>query len=435
MHFIIQGVKIIDPTSPFNKLVKDIRIEQGLITEIGDSITATGNQKVYNFSGKCISPGWIDMLTAFGDPGHEYKETIQTGIQAALAGGFTSVCLMPNTEPALHSKSEIEYVINKANAELANIYPYGAVTKNREGKELTEIYDMHHAGAIAFTDADYAIRDAGILLRSLLYVKPFNGVIINIPSDHKIVGNANVNEGNMSVQLGMYGIPEVLEELMVIRDIKLAEYTNSKIHIGIISSATSLPHIREAKNKGIQITAGVSAYQFYFDENELHDYNTHYKVNPPLRTKQDIELLKQAVADGTIDVICSFHLPHENDVKDVEFEYAVFAICGIYRCISPYTSILFTSSFLYAFNPQLKSCNSIPVICAVVQLKNLEGIVFEIGSCLLFFHPLTRSYFSSAIILYKPGISSGLSCISASIVITTSPSASANPSFNAADFP
>ena len=166
MHFIIQGVKIIDPTSPFNKLVKDIRIEQGLITEIGDSITATGNQKVYNFSGKCISPGWIDMLTAFGDPGHEYKETIHTGIQAALAGGFTSVCLMPNTEPALHSKSEIEYVINKATAELANIYPYGAVTKNREGKELTEIYDMHHAGAIAFTDADYAYIGSKCIIHS-----------------------------------------------------------------------------------------------------------------------------------------------------------------------------------------------------------------------------------------------------------------------------
>lgn len=332
MHFIIQGVKIIDPTSPFNKLVKDIRIAQGLITEIGDGLSPSENEKVYNFEGKCISPGWIDMLTAFGDPGHEYKETIQTGIQAALAGGFTSVCLMPNTEPALHSKSEIEYVINKASAELANIYPYGAITKHREGKELTEIYDMHHAGAIAFTDADYAIRDAGILLRSLLYVKPFNGVIINIPNDHKIVGNANVNEGNMSVQLGMYGIPEVLEELMVIRDIKLAEYTDSKIHIGIISSATSLPHIREAKNKGIQITAGVSAYQLYFDENELFDYNTNYKVNPPLRTKHDIELLKQAVADGTIDVICSFHLPHENDVKDVEFEYAAFGMGSMEAC-------------------------------------------------------------------------------------------------------
>ncbi len=326
MHFIIQGVKIVDPTSPFNKLVKDIRINSGIITEIGDNLTALENEEVFDFSGKCISPGWIDMLCAFGDPGHEYKETIQSGIRAALAGGFTSVCLMPSTQPALHSKSEIEYIINKAKSEIANIFPYGAITKNREGKELTEIYDMHHAGAIAFTDADVSISDAGILLRSLLYVKPFNGVIINIPNDHKIIGNANINEGEMSVQLGMYGIPEVLEELMVIRDIKLAEYTNSKIHLGIISSATSLQHIREAKQKGIQVTAGVSAYQLYFDESELHDYNTNYKVNPPLRTANDIKELKKALEDGTLDVICSYHLPHESDVKDIEFEYAAFGM-------------------------------------------------------------------------------------------------------------
>jgi dihydroorotase len=154
---------------------------------------------------------------------------------------------MPNTEPALHSKSEIAYVVNKSKSSIVAIHPYGAVTHNREGKELTEIYDMHHAGAVAFTDADVALRDAGIMLRSLQYVKPFNGVIINIPNDHKIVGNANVNEGVMSVQLGMYGIPDVLEELMVIRDIKLAEYADSHVHLGVISSAKSLPHIREAK--------------------------------------------------------------------------------------------------------------------------------------------------------------------------------------------
>ena len=189
------------------------------------------------------------MLAAFGDPGHEYKETIETGTEAAAYGGFTSVCLMPVSEPALHSKSEIEYIINRAKGNVVNIFPYGAITRNRMGVELTEMYDMHQAGAIAFTDADAPLKDAGVLLRSLLYVKPFNGVIIDIPSDHTMVGNANVNEGSMSVQLGMYGIPEVLEELAVIRDIKLAAYTDSRIHLGIISSATALPHIRAAKKK------------------------------------------------------------------------------------------------------------------------------------------------------------------------------------------
>lgn len=325
MHCIIQGVKIIDPTSPHHLSVKSIRIHNGVIAEIADVIT-NSDAEVYDYSGNCISPGWVDMLAAFGDPGHEYKETIATGTAAAAAGGFTTVCLMPNTEPALHSKAEIEYIINKSAASPVTVLPYGAITKNREGKELTEIYDMHYAGAVGFTDADVAIRDTGIMLRSLQYVKPFNGVIINIPNDHKIVGNANVNEGVMSVQLGMYGIPDVLEELMVIRDIKLAEYADSNVHLGVISSAKSLPHIRDAKKRGIKITAGIAAYQIYFDESVLHDYDTKFKVNPPLRTKEDITALISAMQDGTIDVVCSYHLPHENDAKEIEFEYAAFGM-------------------------------------------------------------------------------------------------------------
>lgn len=332
MHCIIQGAIVIDPASKHHRSTVSIRIREGIITEIASSITDHGDAQVINLTNAYVSPGWMDMLASFGDPGHEYRETIHSGAQAAAAGGFTAVGLMPNTHPALHSKSEIEYIRNNATREIVHLYPYGAVTHNREGKELTEIYDMHAAGAVAFTDADSSIRDAGILLRSLQYVKPFNGVIINIPNDHKIVGNANVNEGAMSVQLGMYGIPDVLEELMVIRDIKLAEYTNSHVHIGVISSARVLPHIRAAKEKGIPVSAGVAAYQLYFDETELHDYNAHYKVNPPLRTAADRDALRKAVEDGTIDVVCSYHLPHDSDSKDVEFEYAAFGMASL-ECV------------------------------------------------------------------------------------------------------
>ena len=329
MQCILHGAKITDTNSPFHNSIADIRIVNGKITDISKHLDAGENEKVFDFSGKYISPGWIDMLASFGDPGNEQKEDITTGIQAALQGGFTSVCLLPNTEPALHSKAEIEYVIHKSRNQAVTIYPLGSVTKKREGKDLTEMYDMRTAGAVAFTDADYAIRDAGILLRSLQYVKPFQGTIINIPNDHAIAGNAFVNEGKMSIGLGMYGNPDVLEEIMVIRDIKLAEYTGSKIHIGIISSKKSIPHIAAAKEKGIQVTAGVSAYQLYFDEEILEGYDTNYKVNPPLRNTEDKNALADALKNGIIDVICSYHLPHETDAKQVEFEYASEGMAGI----------------------------------------------------------------------------------------------------------
>lgn len=328
MHCIFKGAIVIDPSSAFNRKQVDIRIQNGKIVEIAAGITAS-DAEVFDMQGKHVSIGWMDMLCAFGDPGFEYRETITTGTNAAAKGGFTAVGLMPNTQPTLHSKAEIEYIRNTASGTPVHVYPYGAITHNREGKELTEIYDMHAAGAKAFTDAEVGIRDAGILLRSLQYVLPFKGVVIDIPNDHKIVGNANVNEGKMSVELGMYGIPDILEELMVIRDIKMAEYTGSNLHLGAISCAKSIHHIREAKSKGIPVTAGVAAYQLYFDESELHDYNAHFKVNPPLRDSKDKEALRTAVADGTIDVICSFHLPHDADAKDVEFEYAAFGMASL----------------------------------------------------------------------------------------------------------
>lgn len=383
MQLVLKGVTIIDPTSTYHQQQKDIFIQDGIIIEISDSIIPKEGNEVHDFSGKYISPGWFDFLVSFGDPGHEQKEDIASGIKAASAGGFTSIGLMPNTHPALHSKSEIEYIINKSANQPVKIYPYGAVTKNRGGVDLTEMYDMRNAGAAAFTDADDAIADAGILMRSLLYVKPFNGVIIDIPNDHKIIGNAAVNEGAMSTQLGMYGMPDVLEELIVIRDIKLAEYTNSKVHIGIVSSAKSIPHIREAKKRGIQVTASVSAYQLFFDETELHEYNTNFKVNPPLRTKKDIESLIAGLKDGTIDIICSYHLPHESDAKDLEFEYAAYGMETLEATFGAANKILqdqLSSAQLIekiSINPRKILNLEIP---SIVENKKAELTIFDLDT-------------------------------------------------------
>ncbi|MBP7400836.1 MAG: dihydroorotase [Chitinophagales bacterium] len=330
MHLLIKGVTITDPNSPYHNFIKDIRIVGNTISEIGDALQSINEEEeVWDYSGKNISTGWVDVLASFGDPGFEQKEDLLSGADAAMHGGFTHVCCMPNTNPVLQTKSDIEYVINKNKGHLVTIHPLGAVTKNLQGKDLTEMYDMRSAGAIAFTDADHAISDDGILLRSLQYVKPFNGTIINIPNDHVVVGNANVNEGVMSMQLGMYGIPDVLEELMVIRDIKLSDYTKSKLHIACISSARAIAHIREAKKEGVPITASVSGYQLFFNEQMLAEYDTNFKVNPPLRTAKDNAALLEAIADGTIDTVCSYHLPHESDAKELEFEYAAFGMATL----------------------------------------------------------------------------------------------------------
>lgn len=326
MHLLIQGVHITDPSSPFHDSVKDILIRDGVIEKIAVSVPVKKEYTLLRFPGSRISPGWFDMLASFCDPGFEYKENLQSGSEAALAGGFTSVCVMPQTMPALHSKAEIEYIVNASAGLPVHILPLGAVTRNCEGKDLTEMYDMRNAGAVAFTDAPEAFRDSGILLRSLQYVKAFGGIVIDIPGDYSMIGHAHVNEGNVSTRLGMYGIPEVLEELQVIRAISLAEYTGSRVHIGIISSAGVLPHIREAKKKKIAVSAGVSVAHLFFNEDAIGDYNTVFKVNPPLRTRADQQALIDAVADGTIDVICSYHQPHDSDAKEVEFEAAAFGM-------------------------------------------------------------------------------------------------------------
>ncbi|HAE35353.1 MAG TPA: dihydroorotase, partial [Bacteroidetes bacterium] len=237
-------------------------------------------------------------------------------------------------------KADIEYVIHKTAGKAVECYPLGAVTRNRDGKELTEIYDMRSAGAVAFTDADLPVADAGIMLRTLQYVKQFDGTIINVPSDHRIVGNATINEGVMSTRLGMYGIPDVLEEVMVERDILLAEYAASKVHITGISTARALDRIRLAKQKGIQVTCSVTPYHLYFDEEMLGDYDTNFKVNPPLRTARDVAALKEGVTDGTIDAVASFHIPWDTDAKACEFEYAGFGMATLETCFGAVCSAL-----------------------------------------------------------------------------------------------
>lgn len=329
MNALIKSAKIIDKNSTFNGETVDILIENGIITKIGSSIKNDNNYKEISFEGLYASPGWFDMRVNFCDPGHEYKEDLTSGLNAAAKGGFTSVLVMPDTEPSNSTKSGIEYIINKAKGNIVDTIPAGSLSYHCEGKEIAEMYDMYSAGAVAFTDNKKSIKSASLLNRALLYSQSFNGLIIDFPNDTELSKGGKINEGVVSTELGLKGIPSLAEELMVTRDIYLAEYCNSKIHLANISTKKSVDLIRTAKKNGLNITADVNSYHLHLDETALLHFDSNYKVTPPLRTSEDRKALIAGLKDGTIDVICSDHTPEDIENKQCEFDNAAFGIINL----------------------------------------------------------------------------------------------------------
>ena len=271
----------------------------------------------------------MDLNTTFGDPGLEHKEDIESGSRAAASGGFTAVCIMPNTLPAIHSKSEVEYVCNKSKGNLVDVYPVGAVSKNCDGKEITEMYDMHQAGAVAFSDGEKPIENAGLMERALLYVKPINSLIFSHPEEVSISNHGNMNEGVTSATLGLHSAAALAEELAVARDIYLAEYTGSNLHFLNISTKKSAELVKSAKKKGLKVTASVNACNLFFDDAEIEEYETNLKVNPHLRTREDVIAVQKALKDGTIDTISGGHKPQDEESKKMEFDLAEFGMIGL----------------------------------------------------------------------------------------------------------
>jgi len=332
MNLLIKSATIIDPNSPFNQKITDVLIEKGIITQTGPDIEA--DAEVFDGEGKFIAPGFFDLNCNIGEPGLETKEDLYTGTRAAAAGGFTGIALMPNTNPPVHSKSEIEYLLNRSAKNLVDVFPLGAISHKREGKDLAEMYDMYLSGAKAFSDGNRPVQDAGLMERALLYAQGFDALVFSYPEDTAIAGKAKVNEGEISTLLGMKGIPSLAEELMIARDLYLAEYTGSKIHFSTISTTRSVELIREAKRKGMEVTCDVAIHHLVLTDEVLKGFDSLYKVKPPLRTQDDVDALLRGVMDGTIDAIVSQHTPHEVEFKDVEFEVAEFGMIGLQTAFS-----------------------------------------------------------------------------------------------------
>jgi dihydroorotase len=363
MNLLIKSATILDPGSPFHQQVADILIENGVITSIADDIEA--DAELVDAEGKFLSPGFFDLNCNIGELGLETKEDMKSGTQAAAAGGFTGVALMPNTVTPVHSKAEVEYLLNRSKSNLVDVYPLGTISHKREGKDLAEMYDMYLSGAKAFTDGNRPVQDAGLMERALLYAQGFDAMVFSYPEDTAIAGKAKVNEGEISTLLGMKGIPSLAEELMIARDLYLAEYTVSKIHFSTVSTARSVELIREAKRKGLEVTCDVAAHHLVLTDEALLGFDSQYEVKPPLRTKDDVTALIKGLKDGTIDAIVSQHTPHEIEFKDVEFEVAAYGMVGFQTVLPLALKAGLTAEMLVeklAINPREILGVSVPVI-------------------------------------------------------------------------
>ncbi|MBL4653175.1 MAG: dihydroorotase [Flavobacteriales bacterium] len=326
-NVLIKKALIVDSESKHNGKTVDILIENGVITEIKKNIAS--KHKVFEANNLHISQGWIDMKTSFCDPGHEHKEDIQSGLAAAQKGGFTGVAVMPSTTPVTDSKSGIEYMLNTSKGNCVDIYPIGAISQQLKGESISEMFDMQQAGAVAFSDDKNSIQNAELLKTALLYCKSFDGLIIHYPNDKSIAKNGQVNEGETSTKSGLKGIPSLAEELMVARDLFLAEYCNAKIHLTCISTGKSVDLIRKAKAKGIKVTCDVTAHHLMLDDTTIEGFDSNYKTLPPLREKGNLKALLKGLKDGTIDVIISDHTPEDEESKKKEFDLANFGIIGL----------------------------------------------------------------------------------------------------------
>jgi len=367
MKLLLKNANVIHPNENINLQNTDILVENGIIRKIGTiSEQESKGLKIIDLSGKYIVPGFFDMHVHLREPGREDEETVKSGCDAAATGGFTGIACMPNTEPAIDSAEIVNFILNEASQHFVDVYPICAATLGRKGEYISPMAELVESGAVGFTDDGVTVKTSSIMKRALEYSAMYNVPIIDHCEDESLSGGA-MNEGLNSTILGLPPIPSVAEDIIVARDILLAEYTGGRIHIAHISTKRSIELVREAKKRGIKVTAEATPHHFTLTDDSLKTYDTNYKMNPPLRSKEDVDAIIEGLRDGTIDCIASDHAPHSPEEKEMEFEYAPNGIIGLETQIGLIFSELYHKKVL--------TLEQIVVKCAIKPREILNIII------------------------------------------------------------
>jgi len=328
MKILIKGGRVLDPAHEIDGIL-DVLIEDGKIGRIGKNLQAA-DAEVIDAADKVVAPGLIDIHVHLRDPGYEYKEDIVSGTRAAAAGGFTSVACMPNTDPVNDNKTVTHYILRKAQDEGAvNVFPVGSITKGLKGESLAEMGELKEAGCLALSDDGRPVASGEMMRRALEYARPFGLTIISHAEDLSLVGDGVMNEGFTATEMGLKGIPWVAEDAAVARDVMLAEFTGSRLHVAHVSTRGSVAIVRAAKKRGVAVTCEATPHHFTLTEEAVRGYDTNAKMNPPLRSAEDVDAIREGLADGTIDAIATDHAPHHLDEKNVEFNAALNGVVGL----------------------------------------------------------------------------------------------------------
>ncbi len=364
MKTLIRSARIVDSASSFDGQVVDILVDNGLISRIGLNLAANARVRILEADNLHLSPGWVDLRVLAQDPGYEHKEDLTSVCRAAAAGGFTDIAVLPNTQPVVDDKGTLGYIRRMAEGQPVGVHVIAAVTKQAAGEDFTEMLDLHHAGAVAFSDGTHPLQNPDLLLKTLQYLQPVNGLLMNRPEEMLLTRFGQMHEGVQSTLLGLKGMPALAEELMIERDLRLLDYVIGGemkkgggrrgrkekrdegadssslssfppggpvplLHFSTISTARSVELIRQAKAQGMPISCDVAAHQLVFDDSALAGFDTNLKVNPPFRSVEDVAALWVGLSDGTIDAIVSDHLPQDAESKNVEFDQAEFGMIGL----------------------------------------------------------------------------------------------------------